>query len=142
MYTLEQIAALRKRCNDLQLLGREVLEKYTDEELQVICNGIGPDAFPAGVRKFVTSIHPTLECCAFIHDVEWYEATGTKEHFTASNDRYAQNGIILAKAEYAWCNPVRYIVIAQGYRHARTCQLCGWEAYLSCYEQGGGNACG
>lgn len=142
MYTLERIAALRKRCIDLQLLGREVLEKYTDEELQVICNGIGPSAFPAGVRKFVTSIHPTLECSSFIHDVEWFEANGTKEHFTASNDRYAANGVILAKAEYAWYNPVRYIVIVQGYRHASTCQLFGWEAYLSCFDKGGGNECG
>lgn len=142
MYTLTEIAALRKRCNDLKLQGREVLDKYTDEELQLICNGIGPDAFPSGIRKFVTAIHPTLECSAFIHDVEWWESIGTWEHFTASNDRYAINSIILAKAEYTWYNPLRYIVIAQGYRHARTCQLFGWEAYLSCYDKGGGNEFG
>lgn len=70
MYTLEQIAAFRKRCIDLQLLGREVLEKYTDEDLQAICNGIGPETFPRFARKLVDAINPLLRPVALIHDVE------------------------------------------------------------------------
>ena len=129
MYSLEQIAVLRKKCNDLKLVGREVLDKYSDEELQCICNGIGPDVFPFGIRKFVTFIHPTLECCAFIHDVDFYESNGTRDHFSASNYRYAKNGEILAKAAYSWYNPARYIVILQGCRHALLCQKYGWSGY-------------
>lgn len=133
MYTLEEIAVLRRKCNELKLVGREVLDRYTDQDLQLICNGIGPDAFPQGVREFVTGIHPTLECCAFIHDVDFHESDGTCDHFTASNDRYARNAVILAEAAYGWYNPLRYIVILQGRRHARLCQLGGWKGYA---EQG------
>lgn len=42
MYTLEEIATLRQKCIALELDGREVLEKYSDRDLQKICNGIGP----------------------------------------------------------------------------------------------------
>lgn len=130
MYTLEEIAALRRKCNQLHLKGAEKLSRYTNEELQVICNGIGPESFPKGMRKFVTTIHPTLEPAAMIHDVEYEESDGSRLSFTAANDRYAENGSILAEAEYAWYNPLRYVVKLQAARHARTCQLCGWQGYL------------
>lgn len=129
MYTLEEIAALRQKCAELQLEGREILEKYSDAELQKICNGIGPDSFSKTMRSLVTNLHPTLEVVAFIHDVEFEESDGTKESFTKSNDRYYTNGCISAKAEYAWYNPTRYVVIAQALRHSLTCQKFGWDGY-------------
>lgn len=129
MYTLEKIAALRQKCADLKLEGAEKLDKYTDAELQKICNGIGPEVFPYGVRSITTSLHPTLEPVAMLHDIDFEESDGTKTTFTAANDRYYSNGCIAAKAEYAWCNPVRYIVIAQALRHSRLCQLWGWTGY-------------
>lgn len=132
MYTLEEIAALRQKCYDLCLKNHEILQKYTDEELQVICNGIGPGAFPKGIRKFVSSIHPTLESVAMIHDAEFEESDGTQISFTAANDRYAENGSIAAEAEYQWYDPRRYIVKLQACRHARLCQLGGWQGYIKC----------
>ncbi len=137
MYTLEEIAALRQKCAELQLEGRGLLDKYTDEELQCICNGIGPDSFSKSMRAFVTNLHPTLEPVAFIHDVEFEESDGTKENFTKSNDRYYTNGCIAAKSEYAWFNPTRYVVIAQALRHSFMCHKFGWDGYK---KQGDKNA--
>lgn len=135
MYTIEEIKSLRKKCSDLKLEGAEKLDKYTNEELQVICNGIGPAAFPYGVRSITTSLHPTLEPVAMIHDVEFEESDGLKSTFTAINDRYYSNGITATEAEYAWYNPVRYIVMAQAFRHAQLCQLGGWPGYKKCGER-------
>ena len=139
MYTLEEITALRQKCDELQLEGREILDRYSDEELQVICNGIGPEAFPKGIRSITTSLHPTLEVVAMIHDVEFEESDGLKSTFTEINDRYYTNGITAAKAEYGWYNPARYIVIAQALRHSRLCQLGGWCGYLSLSERNRGD---
>lgn len=139
MYTIEEIKSLRRKCSDLKLEGREILEKYSDKELQKICNGIGPEAFPKGIRSVTTSLHPTLEPVAMIHDVEFEESDGIKSTFTAANDRYYTNGCKAAKAEYGWCNPVRYIVIAQALRHSRLCQLGGWFGFK---EQGERNTKG
>ena len=139
MYTLEEIAALRQKCASRKLEGAEKLDKYTDAELQKICNGIGPEAFPYGVRSITTSLHPTLEPVAMIHDVEFEESDGLKSSFTEINDRYYTNGVTAAKAEYGWYNPVRYIVIAQALRHARLCQLGGWHGYLSLCERNHGD---
>ena len=136
MYTLKEIAALRQKCKQLRLRGAWRLDRYSNEELQVICNGIGPEGFPKGIRKFVTSIHPTLEPAGMIHDVEFEESDGMQASFTAANDRYAENGSICAEAAYSWYNPLRYIVKLQAVRHAKTCQLCGWEHYR---EIGGNN---
>ena len=56
MYTLEEIKSLRQKCFDLKLKGREILENFSDEELQIHCNGIGPEAFPAWARKIISGL--------------------------------------------------------------------------------------
>lgn len=135
MYSLEEIAALRQKCKRLQLRGAWRLDRYSDEELRVICNGIGPGAFPKGIRAFVSGIHPTLEVVAMIHDVEFDESDGTEASFTAANDRYAENGSIAAEAEYKWYNPLRYVVKLQALRQARLCQMGGWACYKELGER-------
>ena len=135
MYTLEEIAALRQKCAELRLEEREILEKYSDAELQKICNGIGPEAFPHGVRSITTSLHPTLEPVAMIHDVEFDESDGLKSTFTEVNDRYYTNGCIAAKAEYGWYDLRRYVVMIQALRHSRLCQLGGWYGYREIHER-------
>ena len=48
------INELRKKCYELELEGKEILDKYTDEDLEKIYNGIGPDRFPDWLREIVT----------------------------------------------------------------------------------------
>lgn len=133
MYTLYEIAELRQKCYELELENCHILDKYTDFELQNICNGIGSELFPDEVRKLVSAMHPTLQPVAFIHDVEWYESDADHFTFSESNARFKTNGYICAKAKYPWYHPLRYIVMAQAYRLGNTCQLAGWFAYAKCF---------
>jgi hypothetical protein len=135
MYTLEEIAALRQKCAELQLEGREILEKYSDAELQKICNGIGPAAFHDILRSTANKLHPSLECAAFIHDVAFEESDGTRSGFTKANDTFRENGVIMAKVKYPWFHPLRYLVMNNARRLANYCQQGGWMAWLHAYER-------
>ena len=135
MYTLKEIAALRQKCNALELEGREILEKYSDEELQKICNGIGPEFFPDWCREIISNIHPTLQPVAFIHDVEWYESDGEWETFYWTNRDFESNGIRAAFAAYKWYDPRRYIVCWRANRLARVCHYAGFLAYQHCFKE-------
>ena len=131
MYTLKEIAALRQKCAELRLEGREILEKYSDAELQKICNGIGPELFPEWARKIITVIHPVLEPAALIHDVEFSESDGSAEKFVRANDRFFSNGLCCAMA-YAWYDLRRYAVCFQAYRLTVLCRHFG----LFCWHLG------
>lgn len=135
MYTLKEIAALRQKCETLRLAGREILEKYSDTELQKICNGIGPALFPEWVRKIIRIIHPPLEPTAMIHDVEWYESDGEYDTFFWSNHRFEDNGIRVAFATYRWYDPRRYITMWRAHHLAMCCQWGGWLAYQHCFSE-------
>ena len=141
MYTLEEIAALRQKCLSLKLDNAEILLKYTDAELQAICNGIGPDAFPDQLRDFISTMNPTLQPAAFIHDVEWYESTGDAEDFSESNSRLRQNGDRCAEAEYRWYNPLRYYVMWKAQKFAALCQFCGLEFYKQSKKESTEHGC-
>lgn len=134
MYTLDEIQALRKKCSALKLHGYQKLYKYDDEELQKICNGIGPELLPKWMRSCITSAHPTLEPAAMIHDVEYHESEKDHFEFCQANRRFKENGYILAKANYGWYNPIRYIVMNQARRLGNYCQLGGWLGYCQCCD--------
>ncbi|MEG2076732.1 MAG: hypothetical protein RRY34_09540 [Victivallaceae bacterium] len=125
-----EIIRLKNLAFHLNLDGIEILDKYKVDELSNIYNGIGPDAFPEWLRKGISFLHPSLAVLALIHDVEWFEGDYSKASFTASNERFKSNGYKVAKAKYAWYNPVRYVVMNQARRFGNLCQLFGWENYL------------
>jgi len=131
MSKINEVKKLLKLAERYGLEGREILGKYTPTTLAKIYNGIGPDSFPEWLRDAITELHPSLAVVAFIHDVEWYESDCSKEKFTESNTRFKTNGYKVAKAEYGWYNPLRYIVMNQAQRFGNLCQLFGWDAWAS-----------
>ena len=131
MNRLKEIKELKRQAEEFQLENREILGKYTMTELASIYNGIGPDAFPEWLRNAISALHPSLAVVAFVHDVEWHESDGSKEKFAESNDRFKRNGYAVAKAEYGWYNPLRYVVMNQARRFGNVCQLFGWSAWTS-----------
>ena len=134
MYTLKEIAALRQECNALELEGREILEKYSDEELQKICNGIGSSGMPPFLRRTMNTLHPTLQPVALIHDVEFEESDGSEKGFKNSNDRFLANGK-RASAKYAWYDVRRYAVLSQAYRLAAFCRCFGGDSWQQAAEK-------
>lgn len=128
-YTIEHIRGLRDVADLYELGNREILLKYSDEELTVIYNGLGSDGFPYLVRKVLTGTNRHLEASALIHDVEWTEADGTYESFTKSNARFTSNSKKYAESKFSVLNPVRYFVIFKGKAFGDLCQKYGWAAW-------------
>jgi len=131
MSKINEVKRLLKLAEKYGLEGRGILSKYTPAALAKIYNGIGPDSFPEWLRDVISSLHPSLAVVAFIHDIEWHESDGLKEKFAESNARFKTNGYRVAKAEYGWYNPLRYIVMNQARRFGNLCQLFGWDAWAS-----------
>ena len=50
MEGIDEIRRLRRACEDMELENRELLAKYTDEQLSDMFNGIGPQGFPGWLR--------------------------------------------------------------------------------------------
>ncbi len=131
MTNQNEIIRLKSCAESLQLANSEIIGKYTLAELCSIYNGIGPDSFPEWLRNTISALHPSLAAVALIHDIEWHESDSTKEKFTASNERFKRNGYKVAKAEYGWWNPLRYIVMNDARRFGNLCQIFGWTAWCS-----------
>ena len=131
MATVDEVKRLKELCDEYGLEGREILSKYTDEELAAIFNGIGPDAFPQWLRSALDALHPSLAPVAFIHDVEWHESDGTEASFAESNARFRRNGCKVASAAFGWWRPRRYLVMWDAVKFARICQRFGWSAWLA-----------
>ena len=131
MNRLKEIKKLRAKAESLKLENAEILRKYNMQQLCAIYNGIGPDAFPDWLRDAISALHPSLSVVALIHDVEWHESDLSKETFAESNARFKRNGYTAAKAEYAWYDPRRYIVMNQARRFGNICQALGWAAWTS-----------
>ncbi len=131
MNRLKEIKQLKAQAEELQLENHEIICKYNMQELCSIYNGIGPDAFPSWLRDAISALHPSLAVVAFIHDVEWHESDGSKEKFAESNARFKRNGYKVAKENFGWYNPRRYIVMNQACRFGNICQHFGWNAWIS-----------
>jgi hypothetical protein len=131
MNRLKEIKQLRDQAKKLNLENAKILRKYNMQQLCSIYNGIGPDAFPVWLRDAISALHPSLAVVALIHDVEWHESDSSKEKFAESNARFKRNGYIVAKSEYGWYNPRRYIVMNQARRFGNLCQAFGWLAWTN-----------
>ena len=108
---LIEIKKLRALCYALGFEGVEVLEKFTDNELRKICNGIGPEWLPEKYRKILTWIYKYLSATAFLHDAEFEAQIG----FRKANGHFFVNGNIEVRAKFKWYNLRRYI----GFRRVR-----------------------
>ena len=142
MADIDEIRRLRRACEDMELENREMLDKYTDEQLSDMFNGIGPQGFPGWLRKALDALHPSLKPVAMIHDVEWSESDGRRETFDESNERFRRNGITVACESFGWWRPRRYKVMWDAVKFARLCQTFGFGAFYAPYKarrDGGGS---
>ena len=134
MADIDEIRRLRRACEDMELENRELLAKYTDEQLSDMFNGIGPQGFPGWLRKALDALHPSLKPVAMIHDVEWSESDGRRETFDESNERFRRNGCKVACESFGWWRPRRYKVMWDAVKFARLCQTFGFGAFYAPYK--------
>lgn len=130
-YSIEHVKGLRDLAIKYELENCEILSKYSDEQLAKIYNGLGSDSFPKLIREILTGTNKDLEPVALLHDVEWHEADGTWEGFTASNGRFKSNGKKLAKKKFSFLNPNRYYTIVKSETFGNLCQKYGWKAWIT-----------
>lgn len=119
---------LIQKARELRLENVEILDRYSEEEISRIYNGIGPDRFPDWLRKIVTESAELFEAAALIHDVE-YDEGGTREQFTAANDRFRRNCYTLVKDRYGWYDIRRYLWMNKARRWSNYCELFGWSGW-------------
>lgn len=119
---------LIQKARDLKLENVEILDRYSEAEIAEIYNGIGPDRFPDWLRKIVTESAELFEAAALIHDVE-YDEGGTREQFTAANDRFRRNCYTLVKDRYGWYDIRRYLWMNKARRWSNYCELFGWSGW-------------
>lgn len=122
------VKELIRKARALNLENVEILGRYSEEEISRIYNGIGPDRFPDWLRKIVTESAELFEAAALIHDVE-YDEGGTREQFTAANDRFRRNCYTLVKDRYGWYDPRRYLWMNKARRWSNYCELFGWSGW-------------
>ena len=104
-----------KLAEELGLGSASLLKHLPAKELDYICNGIGPEWFPKLLRDAVTKLHKSLEIAADIHDLRYWNGTGTDDDFQDANKEFRANGLKLADHYYGWYDPRRYL----GRRSAR-----------------------
>ncbi len=122
------VKELIRKARELRLENVEILDRYSEDEICGVYNGIGSDRFPEVLRNFLDMLHPTLRLAAMIHDLEYHEG-GTRKQFTESNKRFYRNGKTAAFARYSWYDPRRYLVWNKARQFSNLCQLFGWSSW-------------
>ena len=113
----------------LNLKGYKRLFDNPNALILKVCNGIGPEWFPAAIRAAIDKLHPSLKVVAAIHDLDYYFGDGTTEDFNRANANFAQNGIAVADSRYKWYDPRRYLARHSARKFAALCAVGGRVAY-------------
>ena len=127
--TDKDIIAMRDLASRLNLVGKDRLFDNSPELIAKVCNGIGPEWFPAAIRAAIDRLHPSLKVVAMIHDLDYYFGDGTTEDFNKANSAFAANGIVVADDRYKWYDPRRYLARRSARKFAALCAVGGRVAY-------------
>lgn len=88
---MEDIATLRRLCDQYELSGREILAELSDEELRTMYNGAGPDAWPDGLREILTRAMTLFTPAVLIHDVQYTFSDGSENGFAQTVSDWRTN---------------------------------------------------
>ena len=77
MANLNEIADLRQACEDYQLAGREILDRFTPEEIAAEYNGAGPDSWLPIAREALTAVMELFKPVVLIHDMQFAQTLST-----------------------------------------------------------------
>jgi len=128
--TSKQLNEWREFVSKHRLEGSIVLFERSDEEIISCCNGIGSQAMPEAVRKFLDAMHPSMRIAAAIHDLEYqFSEDRSDEAFHASNARFQRNCVAVCKILYGWYDPRRYWAIHKARQFRAILDLCGKPAW-------------
>lgn len=108
MADLAELDELRRKCEEYNLSGREILDRFTLEELAAEYNGAGPDSWIPEARNILTKAMALFRPVVLIHDIQFAQSDGTDEGFTKTVDDWCVNTKKILAAEYpVWTCPWR-----------------------------------
>lgn len=123
-YTRSEASALWNKARELGLSGAELLADL--DAVVRDCNGIGADWMPDGMTILCTKLNPVMEVPAAIHDRRYILNVDR----LAADTEFLSNCMTVIEHDYAWWNPMRYIMrrrAARYYSYLRTFGGRAWE---------------
>lgn len=123
-YTLNEAEGLHLKAVEYHLSGVETLR-----DLNAVvrdCNGIGADWMPDGMTILCTKLNHVMEVPAAIHDRRYILNVDR----LAADTEFLSNCMTVIEHDYAWWNPMRYIMrrrAARYYSYLRTFGGRAWE---------------
>ena len=100
MADFTEIEKLRIKCAEYGLVGREILDRFTLEELAAEYNGAGPDSWIPEARYLLTQAMVLFKPVVLIHDIQFAQSDGTDEGFSKTVDDWCANTKKIMAAEY------------------------------------------
>lgn len=116
-------------------LGIEVPGDLSDEEIERVYNGVGPEFLAGWVRRLLDYFFETYLPAVWRHDQRFAHGDGTLIDFMGANRELADNCRICADAEYGAFNPLRYLARWVGEKFGKACDLLGLPAYLRAIKE-------
>lgn len=118
---------LLKECRDFRLWVSPGFYDTPIDELHRVYNGIGPDRFPAWLRRPLTRLFRWFEAAAFGHDWDYTYLKKTYWNFTKANFRVFWNG---AKTGFRFGGiKIGLKLSARSLGLAILCQIGGWRGF-------------
>ncbi len=100
MTDLAEMDLLRRKCGEYQLAGREILDRFTLEELAEEYNGAGPDSWLPDARAVLTAAMALFKPVVLIHDIQFAQSDGTDEGFARTVSDWCANTKKIMDAEF------------------------------------------
>ena len=122
-------------CLTFSIGGGDILLKEAPDRAIDICNGVGPESFPASLRSMIDLTHPYMITASIIHDLRYYYGKGTVFDFIDSNLEFMDNTIVVADNMYGRLNPMRYLARRRARQFRELLDRFGWDAYTKAIEE-------
>ena len=100
MADLAELDELRRKCEEYNLSGREILDRFTLEELAAEYNGAGPDSWIPEAREILTRAMTLFKPVVLIHDIQFAQSDGTDDGFAKTVADWCANTKKIMAVEY------------------------------------------
>ena len=100
MADLAELDELRRKCEEYNLAGREILDRFTLEELAAEYTGAGPDSWIPEARNILTKAMALFKPVVLIHDIQFAQSDGTDEGFAKTVADWCANTKKIMAVEY------------------------------------------
>ena len=128
-YTRSEAAALWNKAMELNLSGSELLSDF--DAVVRDCNGIGADWMPDCMTALCTKLNPEMKVPAAIHDRRYILNVDR----LAADTEFLSNCMTVIEQDYAWWNPMRYIMRRRAARYYTYLRAFGGVAWKEAKEK-------